>query len=286
MGIRGVLLAGLSLAAACLVAGCGSSQAGSRWAIQVSRAADITGGVPGYRIQADMSLTTGAGPANVVMSGIVDRKIRRGVFTTQESILGRRLTLTEKFSGTTFYLQTGAIPGVSRLTHGKRWLKVDFGAALGALGIGTLPTSGSDPSKFVDYLRAVSSNTTRVGTSTVRGVKATHYHAKIDLDRYPSLLPAADRASATRSIRTLEAALGGHILPVDVWIDAHRLVRRIDMSFNECVATQHVRLSMSMDLFDYGPQPEPTMPAAGQSFDITPLMKSALSRVKLGCSAV
>jgi hypothetical protein len=282
--MRGALLVGFSMTAMGVLAGCGSSDAGSRWAAQIQRAADVTGTVPGYRISAQMALTTPGGPGHITLSGILDRRIRRGVITTRELILGHTVALTERFAGTTYYMPARAVPQMSQLTHGKPWLKIDFGAALGAIGLGSLPTSGSDPSQFVDYLRAVSSKTTRIGSATVRGASTTHYHATVDLSRYPQLVPAADRTAARRSVQTLEAGLSGHALAVDAWIDQHRLIRRINMAFGECVGTKRVHLSFTMDLFDYGPQPKPAMPSASQAYDFTPMLRSALNKVKPGCA--
>ena len=124
-----------------------------------------------------------------------------------------------------------------------------------------------------------------MGTATVRGVKTTHYRAKVDLNKYPTLLPASQRAAATRSVNTLASALGSHTMPMDAWVDNSNLVRRIGIAFNECVAQQHVKFGMQMDVFDYGPQTQPQLPGPSQSYDITPLLSSTLSKIKFGCSS-
>jgi hypothetical protein len=276
------VVAALWLGCATVLAGCGASQT----ADPVARAADVTAQVPGYRLRATTTVSTGAGLIKTTMSGVVDRAHRTGVLSAHESALGHSLpTFTEKFSGLTFYMQASGVPALRRLTGGKPWLRFDVNRLLGAIGVGSLPTTGSDPSQFVDYLRAVSTDTKRVGTARVGKAKTTQYHAIIDLRRYPDVLPPARRAAAARSISTLESALGGHTLPVDAWIDSRRMVRRISMEFPECVASQHLRFAMTMDLFDYGPQPRTTLPAAGQAFDITPLLRSAMSKLKFGCGS-
>jgi hypothetical protein len=265
-----------------VVSGCGSSSPKSTG--PVALAADTTARVPGYRIAGVMSVNTPAGQATTSMSGAFDRADRSGELTTAETIAGHRLDFTEVFSALTFYLRAAGIPQMAKLTGGKPWLKFDMSRMLGAMGLGSLPT-GTDPSQFVDYLRAVSSSTTRVGTAVVRGVSTTHYHAVIDLARYPDLVPPAQRATATRGISTLEAALGGHTMPIDVWIDSHNLVRRMALHFAECVANQRLSVGMTMDLYDYGPQKPTPIPSASQAYDITPLLSSALSNVKFGCTS-
>jgi hypothetical protein len=156
---------------------------------------------------------------------------------------------------------------------------------MGSLGLGGLSPTGSDPSQFLGYLRAAGGKATRVGTQAIRGVATTHYHAVVSLDRYPRLVPPAQRAAAARGVSVLESALGTHSMPMDVWIDSHSLVRRMSFAFAECVQNQHLNLSMTMDLYDYGRQPQPTLPAASQTYDITPQITKLLTHAKLGCTS-
>ncbi len=276
-----IVVAGAAvIAAVALFSGCGSSNTID----PVARAADVTARVPGYRIAAVATVTTPAsGPLQIAMNGNFDRANRSGTIIAAETVAGHRFKFTEVFSGLTFFMKATGLPQLQRLTGGKQWLKFDMSRMLGAMGLGSLPT-GTDPTQFVDFLRAVSASTTKVGTETVRGVRTTHYRAKVDLSRYPSLLPPSQRAAASRSVSTLEAALGTHIMPMDAWVDHSNLVRRLGISFDECVAQQHVKFGMKMDIFDYGPQSQPQLPGPANSYDITPLLSSTLSRIKFGCS--
>lgn len=266
------------------VGGCGSSSHTIASSGPVALAADTTAQVPGYKLDGVVSVSTAAGPATTSMSGAVDRANRTGELTSTETVAGQRLNFTEVFSALTFYLRAAGIPQMKKLTGGKPWLKFDMSRMLGAMGLGSLPT-GTDPSQFVDYLRAVSSSTTRVGSAVVRGVDTTHYHAVIDLARYPDLVPQSQRAAAARGISTLEDAVGGRSLPIDVWIGHGNLVRRISLDFAECLADQRLRVGMTMDLYDYGPQKPTSIPSADQAYDITPLLSSTLGNIKFGCTA-
>lgn len=276
-----VLVAGAATASIAAFSGCGSSSSID----PVARAADVTARVPGYRIAATATVTTPAsGALQIAMNGSFARANRSGTMTAAETVAGRRFKFTEVFSGLTFFMKATGVPALQRLTGGKQWLKFDMSRMLGAMGLGSLPT-GTDPTQFVDFLRAVSSSTNRVGTDTVRGVATTHYRAKVDLDRYPTLLPASQRPAAARSVSTLESALGSHTLPIDAWIDHSNLVRRVGIAFSECVAQQHVKFGMSMDIFGYGPQAQPQLPGPSEAYDITPLVSSTLSKIKLGCNS-
>jgi hypothetical protein len=72
-------------------------------------------------------------------------------------------------------------------------------------------------------------------------------------------------------------------MPIDAWIDNNNLVRRINVGFAECVAGQHLKMSMLMDLYDCGPQRTTQLPSDSDAFDITPALTSAMSSVKFGC---
>jgi hypothetical protein len=274
------MLATLVLGGAGAIAGCGSS----RGTDPVARAAYQTANVAGYRLAATVAMTSSTvGQMRMTMNGHFDRHNRTGTVNADETVAGRRLHLTEVLQGLTLYMRTPGLASALQLPPGVQWLKLDLSRVLGALGISSLP-AGPDPSQFVDYLRAVSSSTTKLGAATVRSVPTTHYHAVIDLKRYPSLAASSRRAAAQRAVSTLESALGGHTLPVDVWIDRNNLVRRLDLAFSECVANQHLRLQMSMEIFAYGQQASSPPPA--RFYDATPTLSSVLSKAKLGCSSV
>jgi hypothetical protein len=178
-------------------------------------------------------------------------------------------------------MASAGIPEAARL--GKPWVEINMSRASGAISVSSLPTA-TNPTQFVDYLRAISSNTTRVGTQTIGGLPTTEYRANVDLDRYPALVPKAQRASVTRSIKQLESALGSHTFPLDVWVDHQNLVRRIGLGFAECVSGTNFRFEMTMNLFDFGAQPKPKLPAAGDVYNLTPLISAGLRHAKIGCS--
>ncbi len=278
-----MMLATLSaLALGALAQGCGSSTSSVD---PVARAADVTARVPGYRIAATVSSTTPAtGTQHVLMSGVFDRASRSGEMNATDTVLGRRIQFTEVFSGLTLYMQAHGLPQLARVTGGKHWLKLDMSRMLGAMGLSSLPTS-TDPSQFVDYLRAVSTSTKNLGSASIRGVPSTHYHAVVDLHRYVGLVPASQRAAAARGVQTLEKAIGAHTMAMDVWIDHANLVRRLGFGFSECVNQLHLQFGMTMDLYDYGPQSQPQLPVGSDTYDLTPLLASSLSRIKFGCSA-
>ncbi len=267
------------------VAGCGSSSNSSAGPT-IRRAADVTAQAPGYKVSGDVTVTVNA-PQRVVVpvsiTGSFDRRDRVGAVTAVAHAAGRAVRIRELISRLTLYMPATAVPNASALIGSKRWIKLNISGAIPGGGLGSLSTA-TDPSQFVDYLRAVSSSTTDLGPATIGGVRTTHYHAIVDLSRYPNLVPPAQRKAVRASIKTLEAALGRRSMPFDVWIDSHHLVRREKLAFAECVSGVRDSLNMTMNLFDYGPQPKPPIPPANEVYDLTPQVSAALSHAKLGCT--
>jgi hypothetical protein len=278
-------VAAIATVAAVVISGCGAADTVKQAVDPVARAADVTSKVQGYKIAANMTVGTPAGQVAATLSGVMNRADRTGQMTARESIAGHSLTIAERFSGLTFYMDAGGLPGVSQATHGKKWLKMDLSRTLGSMGLGSLSTTSTDPSQFVDYLRATSADTQKLGTDTIRGVQATHYHAVVDLNKYPKLVPASERASVKQGISTLETVLGAHTMPMDVWIDGQKLVRRMKFGYAECVNNQKLNLSMTMDLYDYGAQPTTQVPSDSDAYDITPFVTAAMKNIKAGCGS-
>ena len=272
-----------AIAGGVALGGCGATKTIGGVVDPVARAAEVTSHSPGYRMSGTISVTTSATTVHGTMSGVIDTADHTGSMTMHETVLGHSLSIAERLAGTTIYMGASGQPALARLTGGKHWLKMDLDRALGTLGFGGLPTQTTDPSQFVQYLRAVSAKTTRVGTATIDGTQTTHYHAVIDLDKYPKLFRPAQRPAAAQGIASMETVIGSHTLPMDVWIDSRQLVRRMSFGFTECVQNQHLTMAMTMNMSDYGQQSVPPAPAASQTYDITPLIVKAMKSVKLTC---
>ncbi len=278
-------------AMACLAtvaSGCGSSKKStsstSNPSGTVIRAADTTAQAAGYRLAGTMSINSArTGAINIAVAGAFDRADQVGQMTAAFDVGGNRVQFSELLAQLTVYLRTTAIPALERATGGKPWVKLDVRGEMGSFGLSSLPTA-TDPTQFVDYLRAVSSNTTPLGTQTVRGVSTNGYRVTVDLDRYPNLVSPSQRAAVARGVKSLEAVIGLHTLPMEVWVDGSGLVRRLGISFPECAQGTRFLFSMNADLYDFGAQRKPQIPPASQVYDLTPLIAHDLKSAKLGCS--
>ena len=274
---RGLVLIGVALAAGA----CGGSSNSSTNI--VARAAADTAKLSGYRVTGRVTISSAvSGLTSMILAGTFDRTNQRGQLTTGVQVDGRRVQIAELVSRLAVYMGASVLPGGVHLTGGKPWLKLDLSHAIGPAGVTSLPTA-SDPTQFVDYLRAVSSATSHKGIESVSGIPTAHYSATIDLDRYPALVSSAERPAVQRSVKMLESALGSHALPVDVWIDSHGLVRQLSLAFGECFSRTRVQYEMSLDLYDFGPQSTPSIPPNRSVYNLTPVISKALRRANLGC---
>jgi hypothetical protein len=269
-------------AMAIAIGGCGATKAISGAVDPVARAATTTAHVPGYRMSVSLEASGASATVHGTMSGVIDSARHMGAFRLRESVAGHDISIDERLSGAAVYMRLPNLPALARVTGGKQWIKLDFNRALGAAGLGGLPTQSSNPAQFLDYLRAVGAKTKRVGTDTVAGAQTTHYHVVVDLDHYPALFSPARRAAAAHGVSALENAIGSHTMPMDAWIDSGNLLRRASFSFSECVQSQRLTLGMTMNLSDYGRQTVPAPPSPSDSYDLTPLLVKTLANYKPG----
>ena len=278
-------------AIAVALAGCGSSASSTKTttnaapnpAAAVVRAADVTGAVSGYRFTGTIQIT-GDGTVKDRLTGTILRASKKGEINLHQNLLGHSIAIHERFHNKTFWISASGIPYASKLTS-KPWLKYDIASTLDQLGVGGLPSGSSDPSEFLTYLKGIGGNASRLGAQQIKGVPTTHYEATVNLNNYARTVPAGQRAQARKAVARLISTLGSDRLHVQVWIDDHNLTRQMALSFPECVGQEHLHLSMTIDMYDFGTQADVTLPSASQSYDITPLVDHELANQKVGCAA-
>ena len=156
----------------------------------------------------------------------------------------------------------------------KPWLSMDLGAALGDLG---LPQDSlgqfeqTDPTQYLQYLAAVSSDVTEVGHDKLRDVDTTHYHATIDLTKALDRVPAdvaqrlgIDPDQLGKSFEQLRTQAGSDELPMDVWVDANGRLRRMRMEMGAASGGVHI----DMEMYDYGVDVSVQAPPADEVTDL------------------
>jgi len=165
--------------------------------------------------------------------------------------------------GTVVYLN---VPLISSFAPGvKEWIKIDLGsnASVGGFDLGRF-TELVDPSLYLTYLTAASGETDEVGAEDLDGTQVTHYSASVDLERALEEAPASQAS-------TIQALLdaGTSSLPVDVWIGADGLVRRLFFEF--AAGDQPGIGSVAVELSGFGVDVSFDLPSPDEVTDVAEL---------------
>jgi hypothetical protein len=162
---------------------------------------------------------------------------------------------TEIFIPPTTYIKTpDAAADGGPLPDGKTWMALPDAStsASALLGIGV---GGGDPADLLASLTAMSSGVTRLGPATIRGVPVTGFAFKVD--------------PAKASLEALGKLYGAGAIPVDVWVDAHQLVRQEKLTLavpGGTGAPGGTHLVITTDFYDFGVPVRVSAPPASQVF--------------------
>jgi hypothetical protein len=253
-----------------LFAGCGSTgtTSGNAPAVaEVTQAAYVTSQGPGFRMDMTVSGDIGGESFSLGTSGAFDDHGRRGAMS--ETVEGKSVTVL-------LDLPYAYIRSSGKVTEGKPWARFDVDGYEQSLGLSdSLNTSGG-PSQGIDFLKAAGQAET-VGRETLRGVPTTRYHVLVDLARLPAVVPANLRAGAQQEAELLKRISGQDTLPIDVWIDAGKRLRRYQAQIPLCYQGERTSESESVELYDYGTQSVPAPPPLSDTSDLTSKIDSSSS---------
>ena len=186
------------------------------------------------------------------------------------AVSGSSTGIEEIFKGTDIYIGSSLFAG--KLPSAARWMKLDLARVGAAAGIDPtqLLSGQSNPAQFLEYLKASGGSVQTVGRDTVRGVPTIHYHGTIDAKKAARVFAEhAGKSSLRESFEKEVAKVGLTTIPVDVWVDSHRLVRRIQLSVSIPAGGQRASINMTIELFGFGATPAVSTPPASETFDAT-----------------
>lgn len=301
MSIRlcGALLAAF---AALLAAGCGGGNSSSGVSAapisfeQLSRSATTSADAKSGRFSFDMSMTFPGTDEPFALSGegAFDEASGRAAFAVDMSSLakllggfvaglagpnakdlpdfddpaGWRIEVVQ--DGEVGYVRFPALD--DQLPEGKSWIRANEADASAQSGFdfGEFEQfAKSDPRELLDSLRAVTSDIDTIGSEQLRGVETTHYRAVIDPAELGKLAPGGQQQTSQSLVDQITAQSGLGPIPVDVWIDASGLVRKLSMSFaaTEPGTSQSSEVSMAFEIWDYGESVAIELPPASEVAD-------------------
>ncbi|MGH3318900.1 MAG: hypothetical protein ACRDN9_01750 [Streptosporangiaceae bacterium] len=137
----------------------------------------------------------------------------------------------------------------------------------------------SNPVHLLSYLEGTSGSVKKAGTQTISGTDATHYRATVDLN---ALAGTPDHSK--KLVSSLKKQVGGHTLPVDVWLDGNnrvvqqRMVFPLGQSASPSTGKknkQTANLTVTTRFYDYGSAADITRPS-GKVLDATPIVLKRL----------
>jgi hypothetical protein len=282
-----------SLAASVLafgLAACGSSGTGSSSVAVVGPLADaaaVTSQAGGAHMSLSASIQAGALPSPVTMSGggYFNYASHEGKLAITlaglpaNEVTGSSASIEEILDRNDIYVGSSLFAG--KLPGGARWMKLDIARFGQAAGIDPSQLLGgqSNPAQLLEYLKASGGAVQIAGHEAVRGVPTTHYRGTVDLAKAAAAVSHGASSSARAALEKSIAKLGVGSVPVDVWVDSHRLVRRIALAFSAPAGGQQLGLHMTIELFDFGATPAVTAPAASETFDATSSALGGLSAI-------
>ena len=278
---RAISCALAALAIAASLGACGSSGGGSSSVAVAGPLADAayaTSQAGGAHMSVSAQIEAGGLPSAVTLSGsgFFNYSSHEGVLSMTlaglpASVAGGSSTAMEEiFKGTDIYIGSSLFAG--KLPGGARWMKLDLARFATAAGIDPAQLLGgqSNPAQLLEYLKASGGSVQTVGHEIVRGVPTIHYHGTIDVKKAARVLAGhAGNSSLREKFEQQLAKVGVSSLPVDVWIDSHHLVRRIELSLSVPTGGHTARMRMVIELFGFGATPAVTTPPTSETFDAT-----------------
>jgi hypothetical protein len=304
---------GALAATALLVAGCGSttktaasakptaSATGTISGSLIARAADVSGAAKGEKVSYTLKETLpSVGKLTLTGLGSFNNSPASGQMTLHVSLPGAsalgaegallsNLSLTLVVDKQAVYLKlpSSLAALASSFTQGKAWIELDIAklASGGSIpGLSSLlggQTSPTDPAATLKELAAASADGIQqvgsTGGSTVDGVATTEYRADLDLSKLSASLPASVRGAAQQQLAKAEKTLGAAKLPIDIYIDADKLIREVTFNLSTDVSGTTTPISLRMNFLSYGAQSAPVIPSASETFDASSLLKSLSS---------
>lgn len=273
------------IAGAVAMSGCGASATLD----PVARAAEVSSQQSGAHIAMTMQFSAPGLPGGssyaITANGWFDEKAHSGEMSMDLSQLPGISALPGGsgngqvqvvFLYPTIYMNMPFLAG--RLPEGKTWMKLDLSKAMQAAGVNASSFSSidqSDPTQFLQYLRASSGAVVKLGSEKVDGVASTHYDATLQLSRILEHLPSGQQAMIKGALEKLGTA---GAIPVEVWVDAQGRVRRMQMSLSGLgvAAGAGASMAITVDFTSYGPGPTIVPPPASEVFDASSLAAAGL----------
>lgn len=248
-------LALLAITASLAFAACGGHKSASPAQLLVARSADKTTSVGSEHVH--ISGYVVAGGQTVNMSGDGDFQSSPPVGQASLRISGGSVdtSVDEVMKDWTIYIRS---PLFARLLpEGATWASLDLKSLGSKYGVDLGQLSQVSPTDTLASLKKAGS-VHDLGREKIHGVATTHYEAVVDLGKLPGG-------------KSLEKLAHLSAVPIDVWVDAQGLMRRMVLSEVITANGQSAATRITMDLSKFGEAVHVNLPNPNDTFDLTSL---------------
>jgi hypothetical protein len=170
------------------------------------------------------------------------------------------------------YMRSAAF---GQLPGGAEWMKLDLSEQVGG------QMQSPDPREQLKMLRS-SEDFEKVGTEQVRGVPTTHYTATVDQsDEVERLRDEGEDAAADFMEQVIDANDGVDTVDVEAWVARDKTIRRMKMEipFSLGTAPAGSSMLMTMELYDFGIEPDIELPSDDEVFDATEIAREGIEQL-------
>lgn len=247
----------------------------------IADAAKATTSTRGARVAVDGTITGPSGEVTMTGAGVMDPRRQLGLVRYEVAGPNGETRLEQVVDRYVIYMSSPEIE--DELPGEKSWIRIDLRKATKALGadVGQFgQTGGADATRLLDYLRATG-DAKNEGEEEIRGVDTTHYEAVVDLRKYPRLVPESERAQARRGIESVIDLTGESKVPTDVWIDEHKLIRRVEQEVEmHLPGAPPITMDIGYELYDFGKRVTVKTPPADDVEDVTELATQQAAKLR------
>jgi len=220
---------------------------------------------------------------NITGTGAFDYGEHRGAMRMTIPAGSETATVDTVVIGTTVYQKLPAsFTESTPFETGKPWLKIDLEGlgAFSGINLGTLASAqSSDPSQAIALLRGASTDVEEIGREKLRGDDVVHYRFTIDLGKATEAAPEGLRGAVQR----FDSLYGAASIPADAWMDDDGRLRKLAYTLRRAnfrfpvdpaaAAAANMRLTTSVELFDFGTKVDAEAPPPDQVSDFNEFLR-------------
>ena len=214
-----------------------------------------SGGQFGFDMTSQIDVANNRARTEMKMGGLFDILGSAGAGGAASS--GDAVLFETIVDGDTTYLRSPLLSSLAGGDASKPWFAASTGDVADSA---TFKQGNQDPKAFLEFLRKAGGEVTEVGSEEVRGVATTHFHTVLTPAKMIEASSGTDRKKMQEALDQLGASAEVDV-PVDVWIDADGMVRKMVLEVSAATAgTDGSKMVVTIELYDFDAPVDITIP--------------------------